>query len=195
MDDYGLRGRVENVFLADYLPNGMVRGNFNGGKFLVFSPRRFVGGDCLVRFDLKNNKRHRCGSFLTSKVPKDFSGLGADDYVLCALWSPETGKNSSVPSVEELEVCYNPGRKSAFHYLMSGSTRKCGRVRVNFANAWTRSNCSFSRIIRKDLPHPYRSARLVVAEGEQELVRFEDAVKNEGLTPVRLESLVELNQP
>ena len=73
-----------------------------------------------------------------------------------------------------------------FIYLKRDSYRKSGRLRVNL-NSYSPQNRSLSKIIRKELPHPYNYSRLIIVETDLLLEEVVSAADDENLKAIQIE--------
>jgi len=145
-----------------------------------------------VRVNSKPNRKgnNPLGDFITSQIPKDFSGLASNDYVFCALWEKRMNKCRVAPHFNELEVYYNPGKWGYFYFIQPNSTQRKGRIRVASNGMFNTERNTLSKIVQRYLPDPQRYARLIVAEGQECMERVLEVIEDKNLVPVVLESLV-----
>ncbi len=189
MNPRELCGRVEKVYVEMALENHGAAGIFDNQDIYVVNGGNYVGQECLVRFDLvQSGITLLLANFLTSDSSQP-SNLPKEDYVLYALWKEGIFRKGRAPTMQEIEQYYNPGRKSHLLFVRKDSNSRKGRFKVNpqdhsFAGA------TIGRNIR-DLPDPKYSARLVVAEGEKQLLRVKTSIEENGLVPILLEPLID----
>ena len=189
----GLTGRIEIVYIEripDTKGNGAI-GRFKGIEVHVSNGKNYVGKNCLVRFDLK---KRLISNFLTSRFKDEgylLNGLAPEKYVLLGLWTEKMArKRFKAPTFEELEKYYNPGRKDFYYFFQNNSSYTEGRIKVDKYCNMNRIRSTFSRIIRKELPKPYKSSRLIVVEGKEQLEQVKKIIEENELEPIELENLV-----
>ena len=193
-----LAGRIEIVYI-ERIPkrtkgNGAIE-KFKGIEVHVSNGKDYAEKNCLVRFDLKMKKRSiPISNFLTSRFKDEgylLNGLAPEKYVLLGLWTEKMArKRFKAPTFEELEKYYNPGRKDFYYFFQNNSSYTEGRIKVDKYCNMNRIRSTFSRIIRKELPKPYKSSRLIVVEGKEQLEQVKKIIEENELEPIELENLV-----
>jgi len=187
-----LAGRVEKVTITKNISNNGAIGIFENDYVYVTYGGSCQGRSCLVRFDLLQTRKTIITNFLATLCEGERGySLALDKYILVGLWTEDMRKQEAVPKMYEIEKYFNPGRKGWCYFLIENSTNTKGRYFVaRYSKARRAHNHTISRIIRKYLPNPYASCRLIIVEGSEQLDRVKEAIKNQNLVPIELETLV-----
>jgi hypothetical protein len=154
---------------------------------MVNKGNKCLGSDCLARFDLHLDEfQYPMSNFITSRIPVGFTSLGPEEYILVGQWTPQMFKQGRVPKFEEVHQYYNPGHMSYFFYLISGSNKKRGRIRVN-QQSYSPQCKSIPQIIRGALLDPLEHSRVVIAEDRAQLDDVIKAAQDQSLTAIEME--------
>ncbi|MBS3080793.1 hypothetical protein J4221_04945 [Candidatus Pacearchaeota archaeon] len=187
-----LAGRVEKVTITNQTSNNRAIGIFENNYVYVTYGGAYEGKSCLVRFDLRQKRKTILTNFLATLCEGERGySLALDEYILVGLWTEDMRKQEAVPKMYEIEKYFNPGRKSWCYFLRENSTNNKGRYFVaKYSKTRRAHNHTISRIIRKYLPNPYASCRLIIVEGSEQLDRVKEAIKSQNLIPIELERIV-----
>jgi hypothetical protein len=204
-----LEGRLEEVFIIDQVRNRFGKPSEKCAvgllgrereKVFVSDGVNHINRNCLVRFDCKLGTEHDLryhtpiSSFISTKIPANFSGLAPQDFILYGIWEQWMIKKEDRPYLSEICNYFSPGEVGWAIYCQNGSQRNHGRYACYFESFRGRrliesSKMSISRIIRHSLPDPFMSARMMISEGREEAVKVIAAIKENGLVPIEIENL------
>jgi hypothetical protein len=188
MDPRQLCGRVEKCYIENATKNQGATSVFDNQSIYVVNGANYVGQECLVRFDsIQHGMALPLANFLTSQLDGHPDSLPKEDYILYALWREGIFRTNRAPTMQEIERYYNPGKKSCVLFISKMANSRRGKFRINHNNQDIACS-SFSKCIR-DLPNPQYSARLVVAEGEEQLQKVRTAIEGNGWVPILLEAM------
>ncbi len=191
-----LRGRIEKVYIdTEVNPSQECAiGVLNRAEVLVTNGAKYVGKDCLVKFDINLNPdyddRIPIGNVITSNIPDHFKGISQDKYILYGLWTPDMKKVGDVPTIEEITAYYNPGDAPFMFYLKKDSKAAKGRFLIKSSGAFP-FHITVRKLVTKGWRTPENLAKVVIAESEKQLKeQVSKEVYYHGMTPIWMEALI-----
>jgi hypothetical protein len=190
-----LRGRLEVVKLKRAVSGESAIGSIQGSVVDVFVKygARHVGNPVVARIDLNTRKWGTLpsGNLVSSHIPEDFSSLAPEQHVLYGLWERETASHCwSNPDYLEARRLFNVGEMAWIVFAGKGSDRREGRLAIS-QKLKREIRGTYASIIQNHLPDPDRSARLMLAEEEDELERIARAIRDAGMYPMRVQPVYE----
>ncbi len=200
-----LAGRLEKVTLSYPISTVTAIGSFDDKQVLVANGNKHSGKECLVRFDLRQrrdyfirngeyvlneaNNHPPIGNFITSEIPLKFRGLNSDQYVFTALWEERMVKGKRLPTMNEINHYYDPGKAGGIPYFVKPHNGMLGALitPAGFHKIW--HTWSYPQFMHERLADPERASRLVVAETPDVLEEITTALLENCLIPIRMEPL------
>ena len=189
----------------------------NDQNVLVTNGHRFIGKTCLVRFDLETKVRRfhpdveilhgddeaifgdedelypLRGNFISTGLPFGFEkrakeGIAPTDYILYTRWDKKMRKGNKYPTLDEVNMYFDPGRIGEFMYIGGKSYAKEGlEEELVLINLWGERTLCRLFGIGDLLPDPTQRSRVVIAESKRRIKRLIEEIKAEGLVPIKME--------
>ncbi len=185
-----LEGRLESIFVQGRHSVNYAYGQ--GGRMhdvvLISHGNHFSRQQCLVRFEREQLSDLPIGYFITTQVPPQFRGLSKEQYILYALWEPTMKKAGEYPRLDEIKEYFNPGHVTALAYCKKDADKKHRRVMIT-PNGMSCPLRNYDVIVRKELPEPWRSARLIIVEDASQLEKVNHIITEHHLIPIKMEPL------
>lgn len=180
-------GAIGKVELTRPWNKGSALGQYQGQTVIVNHGSSFVHRPCLARFeDREGVHGEMIGYFLTSRI-EGLSEVERGKYLLCGLWEKDMLRASKIPTIQEVEVYFDPGAKPFYYFLREHSSGRWGRAKVPSIGVPLFSHMSLGKLARDLLDSP--GAPLAVAEGSEQYKRLIESVKERGWNPIELERL------
>lgn len=160
----------------------------------IANGKRFVGNQCLVRFDGIIDVRYELprASFITSQIPEGFQeqypkGINRDAFVLYGNWEPCWKMDKYNPLIS-INRHYDPGKMGKVIYFPQDFERN-GALAV-FPHEISRTGytdvCS---AVRNDLLKQRQNSRVIIFESIEEMQRAVEEIKTLDLVPIKMEDL------
>ncbi len=191
----GLEGRLEIAHIT--YPKGESHAigwiDYKDGvrKVFVLGAARYRGKPCLVRFpfDIYYGGKSPFATFISSSIPKSFSGLGPDEYVLIGRWEREWPRSRHAPTLEQVNIHYSPGKMGHYLYLKPINTNiQQIFFRVN-ENGPTLFDVSMEDAVKYKLSDSSKYARVIIVEARENIPILANIIKSAGLVPIRMDPI------
>lgn len=188
---YDLEGRLHRVHIERIVSSYSSLGLLGNQEVLVENGNNYVGNDCLVVFRnmVSESEQKVRSKFITSdisQIPDVYLGYGPEEYILCGLWKSSMNKREDYPTFSEILNYFDPGFISFFIYIGSRNTKDKYTIskgrRINLDG-------TINQIIRKSLPDPQKSSRVIITETSRDLDNVMDKIQKQEMKVIRMELL------
>lgn len=189
-----LRGRLEVIYVTRPNKSNVSFGaTYDGRAVSVINYQINSSGLCLVRFPFINSNLSS-GNFISFLIPDNFPsrGFAPEDFVFVGKWNKKWVKEGDYPTLDELNIYYDPGRIGAFIYFERKFRNKLKGKKFKIHKDSVLKipdHISIREVISDWLPYPNKSARVVMAESKEEYFSIIRQIRRQNMTPIELDPL------
>lgn len=188
-----LRGRLERVHIKNIYPSSIEGGVFDNQPVLIRNAANYVGKECLVRFEDRIDPSHRLpiSRFIskdTSQAPNPFEGYAPDEYILYGLIDCSVRGSRKVLNYRDLIERFDPGSVNYFVFKSSISCKE--KYTISKKRIHPQKRLTFGQLIRKSMPNPNKSARVIIIEGSEDEKTLLEAINSSGLEAIKMDPLI-----
>ena len=193
----GLEGRLEVAKIIKLNSKGhpvgfLQRRDLDQRKVIVRYAGDYIGKLCVVRFDYtyKNLAFPPLGSFLSNKIPNNFSGLSANQFILYGFWHDSWRKSGRYPILKDIKQHFGLGDidKVVYTYMDKGVKDKCNKFLISEPPPIP-LYYSFRKLIEEMINNPLRNSQVIIVNSADEAYSVEKQARRKRIKAFLLQPL------